>query len=490
MPPSASSGTAQRVARWVGSLVTGALLRTGLLLGATIVLARLLDPEDFGLASLATSIAIFLAVFAGGVPFEEALAQRRILRRKHLDSAFGVSIAAGIVAVCAILLAGWLIGPLFGSAAFWPLLAFATLSVFGQALITVHTAIARRRRRFGLIARSNTVGAVAGAAGGIAAAYLGAGPWSVVLMRVLMLGAQGGVLAAGSGVRVLPRVSRPHLRDIAHYSSFSLGQRIATDSAYILINYTVAAFFSVAAVGAFNMALRLTEPLRGLFRGITHNTAFEFMREKTQAQGGFADRFALILSVATVVIAPVFLGIAAIAEQFLGVLIGPGWGDAARIVQALAIGTALILPLDLASTALNARGQPGYLVGQRMLGFAALVAGLVGAVALNLAGFGAGLARMFADMAEGAWAARAIVRRLGVRGSALARAFALPWATAAGMAIAVHVVIGTTIGHIGDVYALALGVVAGVAIYAIAIAIVMPDVRGWALGALSRRSKG
>ncbi|WP_170134861.1 oligosaccharide flippase family protein [Acuticoccus kandeliae] len=483
----ADGGTARRVARWVGSLITGALLRTALLLGATIVLARLLTPEDFGLASLATSISLFLAVFAGGIPFEEALAQRRVLRRKHLDTALGVSIALSILALAATLVLGEIVGPVFGSDAFWPLLAFANLSLFGQAFVTVHTALARRRRKFALIGRSNSVGAIAGAVGGIIAAYFGAGPWAVVLTRVLMLAGSALVLAFGTGVRVVPGFSLRHLRDIAHYSSFSLGQRIATDSAYILINYTVATFFSVAAVGSFNMALRLTEPLRGLFRGITHNTAFEFMRERTQSQGDFTTRFALILSIATAVIAPVFLGIAAISELLLSVLVGPGWGDAAVIVQVLALGTALILPLDLASTALNARGLPGYLVVQRAIGFVALLIGLVGAVVLHLPGIGAGVARMAADIAEAGWAARAIVLRLGLKPGAVLKSFGVPFTAAIAMAVATNLLVHAAAGHVADWMALGIGVAFGALLYLPMIAIAMPGLRRHALTAIRPR---
>ncbi len=460
-------------------------MRTVLLLGASIVMARLLTPEDFGLASLANSVAIFLGGFTGGLPFEEALAQRRVLRRAHLDTALGVSCLGTLGLMVAIAITGFLVGPLFGAADFWLLLAASFLPTLAQAFTTTHTAVARRRRDFGLIARSNSVGAFASAVSGILAAYLGAGAWAIVIMRIMLLVGNASVFLGPSRPRIVPRVSLPHLADIWQYSALVLVQRVAMNSVYPVINYTVATFFSVAAVGAFNMALRLTDPLRGLVRSISHTTTFELMREKTQARGDFADRFRMILTIVTLLVAPAFLGIAAVAELMLSVLVGEKWLSSAPIMQALAVGSSIVLPLDLIAIALNARGVPSHLVGQRLLGLGALMVSLAVAVANNLAGLGAGIAWMVADATEGAWAVRAS-RRLGLVPWRVLLTFAFPWSLAAAMALVVHSLQPVLTARMPQFAALPAAAACGAVLYAVLVLSLVPPSRQWLKSLVSR----
>ncbi|UOM37193.1 oligosaccharide flippase family protein [Acuticoccus sp. I52.16.1] len=480
-------GIARRAATWVGALVAGAFMRVTVLLGANIVMARLMLPEDFGLAGLANSIAILLAVLTGGMPFAEVLAQRKVLKRQHLETATAVSFAGSALALALMALAALAIGPVFGDARFWPLLLVASLVVFPQTVQTILVAYLRRRRAFQAMARANLAGALAGSAVAVALAFLGAGPWAIVVMRCVMLVVEAGVLVATARLLVVPRFSGARLAEMRHYSMFTFMQRVATESAYFVINYTVAAFFSVAAVGQFNMALRLTEPLRGLFRGIAHNTAFEFMRAKAQDQADFPARFALIISVATATIAPVFLGLAAISGALFAIVAGPGWDEAAEIAVFIAIGTSVLLPFDLVATAFNARSVPAYLVGQRVIGLGALVLGLGVAVTLGFAGIGAGLARLVADLAESLWAARAMLTRLHVSLRGAVTGFLVPWGAAAVMGLAVALFLDALGGEAAGALAMFAAVGLGVALYLALAAVLMPQLRRAGVDAVRRR---
>ena len=61
------------------------------------LLARLLEPEDFGMVALVLAL-ITLAEFWVTAPFSESLIQRRSLQPLHLDSAFWAMVGFGLVA--------------------------------------------------------------------------------------------------------------------------------------------------------------------------------------------------------------------------------------------------------------------------------------------------------------------------------------------------------------------------------------------------------
>ncbi|WMS42349.1 oligosaccharide flippase family protein [Acuticoccus sp. MNP-M23] len=486
-PPTADAGgPMRRVAGWVGALLAGAMARIVILLGATIVLARFLTPAEFGLASLITSIVVLLTVFAGGDAFEEALAQRKVLRKIHLEAVIGASwlFTTAIIAVAAILAV--VAGPLFDEPAFWPLFAFGCVSIYANSITTTATALVRRRKRFQVIARGELIGAALGAAGAIGLAALGAGPWAVVALRVIMVSAVAVNLALASGVLLLPRLRLAPIRELAHFSSFSLGQRLATDGSYMVLNYAVATFFSVAAVGYFSMALRLTDPMRGVARSVSHNIAFSFFRARVE-QADFARVFLNTLAVVSMLAFPAFLGIAAVAGLFIEVVVGTGWDESVPIVRVLAIGSALIIPLDLVATALNARGSPAHLFTQRLMGLGAMLVTLAATVAAGLSGLGAGLARAVGDVAEASYAMRALSRSLGVRPLAPLRAMAPQLLAAVVMAVAVNVLVAAMLGSAPKIVVLGVGVGVGAIIYGALVAALSSRARGWARQALAGR---
>ncbi|MFP4560540.1 MAG: lipopolysaccharide biosynthesis protein [Thiohalorhabdus sp.] len=70
---------------------------------STIIVARLLTPEDFGLVALATSI-YALVEFLGAFGFGEAIIQRRDADRSHYDTAWTMNMAFGLLALVALAL--------------------------------------------------------------------------------------------------------------------------------------------------------------------------------------------------------------------------------------------------------------------------------------------------------------------------------------------------------------------------------------------------
>lgn len=476
-------GLTNRVAGWVGMLVVGAFGRIFAMLAATIVLARLLSPEDFGVASLVTSIAVVLTVFAGGIPFEEALTQRKVLRSSHLGTVLAVSwLTSGALLATALAL-GWLTGAAFGSPIFWHLLAFACLSLFASGVITTLTSVARRRHEFNLIARSDFLGAVTGSTAAIVLAWLGAGAFSLVALRVVASGVAAAYLFWALRVGLRPSWSMSQLRQLASYSAFTLGQRLVSDGSYLILNYMVAIWFSLAAVGHFNMALRLIEPLRGVGQAVSHNISFAFFQKRSERPGQFAQLFLHNVVIVALLAFPVFFGLASIAAVLLKVVVGSKWLPAVPIVQILALGTALMIPFGLVATALNARGAPAHLLMQRLVGFAAMIIAGVGTVTLGLAGVGAALMRTFGDLAEVAWALRAQVQVLRIPIMHTLKAIAAPLGASLLMCAAVHAWIAVGSDKWAPAAVLATALLIGASVYLVTLAAISPLARQGMQGA-------
>ncbi|HKJ87523.1 MAG TPA: lipopolysaccharide biosynthesis protein [Gammaproteobacteria bacterium] len=78
----------------------------GIGLVSTVIVARLLTPEDFGLVALGTSV-YTLVEFLGSFGFGEAIIQRHDTERAHYDTAWTLNVTYGLLAASALaLLAG------------------------------------------------------------------------------------------------------------------------------------------------------------------------------------------------------------------------------------------------------------------------------------------------------------------------------------------------------------------------------------------------
>ena len=90
----------------------GMALRTLITLGSVAILARLLQPRDFGLIAMATIVTELGALFSN-FGFGAVLIQRRTVTRLQLDTVFWISLGLG----CLLAIVVFLIS--FGSAAFF-----------------------------------------------------------------------------------------------------------------------------------------------------------------------------------------------------------------------------------------------------------------------------------------------------------------------------------------------------------------------------------
>jgi len=390
-----------RLIGWIGWAGLDALGRLALLTGSTIVFSRLLSPRDFGVTALVLTIVAAAAVFVG-TPFEEALTQRRSLRKIHLRAALGASwaIASLILAVSA--LAGCTLADAYGEPEMRYLLPVAMASIFFSGHADIMTALARRLRRFNEVAYATLAGHVIGIALALVIAFLGYGLWALIAQRLLVVVARAVILQWRIGFLILPGWSSAHIGELGRFAGFSFMARLTENLTYLAFNNLVQIFYGVSVLGHVNMAMRLIEPIRGAIQATGHNLAFSFFARANRDPARLSRLASDVVSQSAFATVPVFVGLAAVAPVLLPIIAGPGWDDAIGIAVCLSLASALATPSGLIYTAFSANGRPEFSLLSLVAGFAAIVAVLVGASALGP--ISVGLSRMAGDVVRAAFA--------------------------------------------------------------------------------------
>lgn len=449
---------------WLGWAGVDAVGRLVLLFFSTFIFSRFLTPADFGTAALVISLATFCAIFVG-TPFEEALAQRRHLERAHIQTAGGVSLLVALVLFILSLPAGYGIGRLYGAPEITWLLPLAMTSIFGSGYSDIMTAVARRTRKFNEMAIGWVLAHVVGVVISIILAFAGFGLWALVAQRPLIVIARAMIWERQLHVRIRPAFSKPHLMDLRRMSGVSLADRVADNLNYVAFNYLIGGLYGITTLGYVNMAMRLVEPIRGAVISTGHNLSFFFFVAVHEDRKELGKRLEAVLSRGAFVVAPIFVGLAAVMPQLLPLAAGPGWEPTIPIAVCLSLGAAILMTVRPIYTALSACGKPEFSLASNVSGF-------LGTIALLVLGVGrgasnVGLARLAGDCTQAAIAIGLSSRHLVLTRIDRLMAVLPAWLISAGMGL---VVVGceSLTTHFNAIASLFIAIAVGIASYLIA----------------------
>lgn len=176
----------ERAVKSAGITIAAQGIKLILQLGSVAIMARLLQPSDFGLIAMVTVFTgLALQFMEGGLSM--ATIQRDQITHAQVSNLFWVNGALG-TALC---LLGILISPLIAALYDEPdltmVMAVMSLTFLIGGLSVQHDALLRRQMRFKAISVIDIVSMVAGIIAGISAAFAGFGYWALVITTVTTL---------------------------------------------------------------------------------------------------------------------------------------------------------------------------------------------------------------------------------------------------------------------------------------------------------------
>lgn len=327
---------------------------------STVILARILLQEDFGLAGYALIVIGFLEILEG-LGIGSAIIYH-YEDNERLDTAFWIGLGMGVI----LFLVTWfLVAPLAGlffrDPQVVPITRTLGLTFPISAFHLVHRALLTKKLAFGRkfvpeMARSITKGVIS-----IILALLDFGAWS------LIIGQLAGT-AAETLVYWLIVPWRPQLRFQSKLVSSLLGygtKVIAIEGLGILMlnaDYLlIGRYMTAAALGTYTLAFRVPELLVKQFCNIVGNVTFPIysqLRDDPQAlQRGFLKtmRYMTLLTI------PMGLGLALVSRPFVLIFFTEKWTDAIPVMSAISLYTLLRSLVFNAGSVYKATGRPGLL---------------------------------------------------------------------------------------------------------------------------------
>jgi O-antigen/teichoic acid export membrane protein len=344
-----------------------------------LTLARLLAPNDWGLAAMVFVFSGFVVVFTDNA-LGTALIQRRELHKGDRSTVFWISAGIGL----ALALAGIaLSGPLadyYGKPAVRPLFAAVSVGFLVSALGTTHMALLARDMRFRRLELRQIAATIVGAVAGITIALKGFGPWAIVGQQLAEAAVSTALLWWLMPWRPSLRVSVASLRRLGGFAGNVFGENLLYQAGRNLGTLLIGRFVGAVALGAYALATnvilvpfsRLAGPLQQVF--------FPAFSRISNDRERIADVWIRASRLVGALAFPALAGLVIVAPDFVNVVLGSRWSRATPVIQILA-WVGLIQALQtLSGEVLLAVGRAGTLLRFTALWFVATV----GACALGL----------------------------------------------------------------------------------------------------------
>ena len=148
---------------------------------ATVVIARMLDPKDYGVVGEVVALTGF-ADQLRELGLSDASVQRDGLTRDQLDALFWINTALGLGFAAVFALGSPLVAAFYHRPELIPITLVLSLNFVAGGLSVQHSALLRRRLRFGRLALSDAGPMAVSIVVGIVAAAEGARYWALVAM--------------------------------------------------------------------------------------------------------------------------------------------------------------------------------------------------------------------------------------------------------------------------------------------------------------------
>lgn len=321
----------------------------------TVILARLLTPADFGLVAMATAV-IGLIELASAFGFEVSLVRKANPTREHYDTVWTLNVLFGVG--CGALTAALALptAAFYGDERLIPIMVVLGAAWAVGGLSNVGVVDFQRTlnftREFQFLITRRLVGSVVT----ISLAIWTRSYWALIVGQVVLR--VTGLILSYLWHSFRPRLSLKATREIFSFSFWIFVDKLASFGSMRASDFVLGRTHGPAEVGLYRLGeeighlpgTELVAPMnRALLPGVSQ-----------MIEGGRPTRELVVAATGVVglLLVPACLGISAIADPLVRVLLGSQWLAAVPLVQIMAINSMFLAFWANQHTTLFAAGMP------------------------------------------------------------------------------------------------------------------------------------
>lgn len=299
-----------------------------------VQLARILSPDDYGLVGM---LAIFTAIAGCMIDSGMGNALVRKSDRTEVDcsTVYYFSIATALLMYAVLFVAAPYIADFYNQPALCDLTRVLCLTLVIGPLAGVHGTKLYIDLQFKKSSAISVAAAIVGGVVGVTCAYLGCGVWALVYMQLASSSFR--VLLTWLVVRwvPLPVFSRQSFRELFGFGSKLLASAILDQTYNNIRPLLIGKVYSGADLGYYTRANQYASlpatTATGLLGGVTYPLLCKLQHDDDILR----EKYRLLIRLSAFVVFPLVIGLAAVAEPCIVVLITEKWLPCVLLLQIL-----------------------------------------------------------------------------------------------------------------------------------------------------------
>lgn len=309
-----------------------------------IVLARLLNPSDYGTVGL---LAIFFAI-AGTFQdsgFGMALVQKKNRTQEDFSTVFLFSIAASLIIYTILFFSAPLIANFYNVPILTDITRVSSLSFIISGLTGVQYAKLNIDLNFRFMSIMSIVGLLISAVTGITLAYMGWGVWALVWQGLISSIITGIVIWVSSGWHPSFVFSVKSFRQLFNYGGKLLTSNLINTVYNNLYTLVIGKVFNPATVGQYNRANGYAQMPMNIVNSLSMGVNFPILAKIQDDDERLLRAYTKLMRVPMYVLYPILVGVIVVARPLITVMIGEKWLPCVPMLQILCVGY-MFMPLS------------------------------------------------------------------------------------------------------------------------------------------------
>lgn len=348
-----------------------------------VILARLLVPKDFGIIGI---IMVFVAISQALIDsgFNNAMIREKELAREDYSTVFFFNLFVSVLLYILLFFSSGAIGGFFREPQLEAVLRVLALTLVIGSFGLIQRTMMIRSINFKVQTKINIFSTVLSGAAAIAAAYMGAGVWSLVIKQLISQMLQSFLLCFHNRWRPVPVFRAASFKRL-----FSFGWKLMV-SGFIFTLYNnlylvvIGRIFSAVELGYYSNAQKLRDMAAQSVTVSVQKVSYPVLSSLQEDEERLRNLYKKLILTSVFVTFPMLLGLASVADPLIRTVFGQKWVNSIPYFQILCMAG---MPFSLQVINLNilqVKGRSDLFLGLEIIKIAIGLASIAGVFLLRL----------------------------------------------------------------------------------------------------------
>ena len=333
---------------------------------STMVLARLLTPEAFGVLTTAVMVISFAEIFTDA-GFQKYLVQREFSSEKEMNEstavAFWSNLGLSLLIWGVIVAFSGQIAELVGNPGHGDVIAVSCACIPLAAFSSIQMALFKRKFDFKTLFLVRLVGVLIPLVVTIPLAYLTRSYWALIVGMLCLNLSNAILLTVKSPWKPRWYYNMGQLRQMLSFSIWSMVEAVCIWATSYIDLFIVGTLLNQHYLGLYRTSMTTVGQIVSIITSATTPVLFSSLSRLQNDEEGFKEMFFKFQKIVGLLVIPLGVGIYLFRDFITDVLLGPQWLEAAHFLGLWGLTSALtIVMAHYSSEVYRAKGKPKWSV--------------------------------------------------------------------------------------------------------------------------------